>query len=119
MALGGLVTGCEADVGTQPTRFLPAWERVAESESYRELERFRRHPHLLDLMDRVREEVVPLAPSSDRMVVTPATVYAEDGDAFRRLVQEVLIEDRPIEDARDRLNERLRGSRRLAGRIEG
>lgn len=57
------------------------------------------------------------------MVVTPATVYAEDDDAVHRLVRAVPIEDRPIEpaieDARDRLNERLREGRRLAGRIEG
>jgi ABC-type glycerol-3-phosphate transport system substrate-binding protein len=102
----------------EPGRFLPAWQSVFDSEAYRTLDRFQAYPHLLELVETVRNEVIPLAATSEQYVVTPTTVYAERSDEFYQIAQEIIVEGRepgPVaKDARVRLSERLTEGQQIA-----
>lgn len=96
---------------------LPAWEGVFDSSAYRTQPAFERRPHLHDLVRTVGEDVAPLAPASDDLVVTPATLYAEGRHRFPPAIEAAIVGDREIgpaiREARTVLAETLAEGRRL------
>lgn len=104
--------------GPAPTRGLPAYADVVETDAYAGIDPFEEYPRLLDLNRKVRDGVVPLEPTSEETVVTPATVYAESFPITGTLTYQVVVEDRSmapaIQDARERLERRLEEGTRLA-----
>lgn len=104
----------------RPARYVPPYAEVMETDAYRGIELFQRYPHLLELNRNVRDGIVPLEATSEELVLTPATAYAEDFGILRDMVRRVLVEGRTIEDAigiaRGALEWRLEEGRRIAGR---
>lgn len=101
-----------------PTEILPAYAAVMETDAYASIDVFEEYPRLLELNRRARDEIVPLEPSSEQMVMTPATVYAESFNITGELMYHVVVKDRSIapaiQDARERLERRLQEGQRLA-----
>lgn len=93
------------------TQYLPAWRTVLDSDRYHDLPRFRAAPHVLELVEDLRERVLPLAPTSEQAVLTPATAAAERYGLFGQLLRDVRHEGRAVDpavrDARERLVDAL------------
>lgn len=98
---------------SEPTRFIPAYSNVLQADAYQNAEVFQQVPHLLEMNRKSASEFGPLdeVADEDRLVFTPASIYAGRFPIVNEMVNQVVITGRDPEaaweEARGRLETRL------------
>jgi multiple sugar transport system substrate-binding protein len=104
----------------EPMRFLPGFEGVLELDAYREAEIFQENPHLLEVNDKLANDVLSKyqGPEEDRRPATAVTEYARATDStVPRMVNEYIVQgkdaDTVYENARDEIVQKVEEGRNI------
>lgn len=90
----------------EPTRFIPAYADIMDTDAYRSAEIFREVPNLLDLNLYARDEIAPRGVSSETLAVTPATTYVRRFWIKAEMMNQVVVAGRDPEKAWEDAHER-------------
>lgn len=110
------------DVNTiEPMRFLPGFEGIIELDAYRNAQIFQDAPHLLEVNDKMVNEILPSykGPEEDRRPETAVTAYARATDnTIPRMVNEFIVQgkdaDTVYETARAEIEQKVEEGRNLS-----
>ena len=109
---------------TEPTRFLPAYENIIDSDAFRSYSMFQEYPGLLEDLDTVANEILPERYGNNDMPGTltnsPVGVYYyrffHQAEMVNRVVTDTATPQEAFEYGRERANEIVEEARDLLGR---
>ena len=101
----------------EPTRFIPVYADIMDTDAYQESEIFQTVPNLLDLNFKARDVLAPLEPSAELLAYTPASNFALRFNIQSEMTNQVVVGGRDPEpawqEAHDRFVQRLEEGKQL------
>lgn len=102
---------------TEPTRFIPAYTDIMDTDTYRNAKIFQDFPNLLDLNVKARDEIATLEPTSRELAYTPAAGYALRFPIIAEMMNQVIVVGRDpgkaYDEAKSRFQKRLAEGKEL------